>query len=491
MKKLLFPLLVLLLFPLFSSANLNHLIITEIQIEGDSSSEDYIKIYNPTSNQVDISGFKLRKRSSTGKEYSIRVFPKESIITPFSYFTWANSKNDFASKIKADIKSSATISKNNSIALLDKEGNILDALCWGNPKNPFKETKCFPQNPGKNQQLKRKINNGEYQDNNNNENDFYLTLSKEEEEDENKETISKTNIINTSSHSPVAIAGLDIIAKAGQEITFDGSKSYDPDRDHLFFNWNFGDGKTSKKKNAQHTFYFPGKYNIVLEVSDGKNKSVDQIVANIIPDNIFINEISFKEGWIEITNQNNYPVDLSGWEIQSGKYSFVFPKNSFILAKQFIVLKKETLNIPLDSFNSIIFSAPPDIVLEKDIFNTSNKNYKILAKTPTGSFTETNIPTPGTPNILSSKIDTSSKILKLNKELLSNKKAINLIQSKEGKPIKEPLGPVTKTNFKNLNNIYASSLTSSLKRGSVLIAGIIISLFSVFMLLVIKRLIIK
>lgn len=489
MKKFLFFILILLFLPLLSSANFNHLIITEIQIEGNHSSEDYIKIYNPTSNQIDASGFKLRKRSSTGKEYSIRVFPKDSIIAPFSFFVWANSKGNFADRIKANVRSSATISKNNSIALLNKKGEVLDALCWGNSKNPLKETKCFPQNPGKNQQLKRKINNGEYQDGNNNENDFYLSRG-EEKEKRKKEPSGETITTNTSSHPPVAIAGPDIIVKAGQEITFDGSKSYDPDQDHLFFNWNFGDGETSKERKIRHTFCFPGKYNVALEVSDGKNKSTDQIIANIIPGNVFINEISFKEGWIEIANQNNYPVSLSGWEIQSRKHSFVFPNNSYILPKQFIVLRKEILNIPLDSSSSIILSTPPNVVLEKDVFSVSG-NSKVLAKTSSGDFTETNIPTPGAPNILSGKELIFSRILESNEEFSNNKKTINLVQAEEGKILRKSSNSTATITPQNLNNIYASSLTPFLKEEAVLIVGVIISIFFVFMLFLIKRLIVK
>jgi len=166
MKKILF--LLSLPFPAFA------LLITEVQIHGDFANNDYIKIYNNQEKNIDVSGFKLRKRTATGSESSIRVFPQGSIIPSKEYFIWANSKDDFHLEIKANVWSTAYLSKNNSIALLDTDNNILDSLSWGQAENTFIKGDTFSENPEKNQSLKRKKINSEYENTNDVNSDFYL-----------------------------------------------------------------------------------------------------------------------------------------------------------------------------------------------------------------------------------------------------------------------------------------------------------------------------
>ncbi len=145
------------------------LIITEVQIHGDLADNDYIKIYNSQEIEIDASSFRLRKKTATGTESSIRVFPKETIIPANEYFLWANSKNNFHLDIKADVWSKAYLAKNNSIALLDNKNNILDSLSWGQIEAKFKEEDNSYPNPKPNQRLVRKKINSIYQNN------FYLT----------------------------------------------------------------------------------------------------------------------------------------------------------------------------------------------------------------------------------------------------------------------------------------------------------------------------
>lgn len=155
-------------------AEVNRLLIVEVQITGDISSNDFIKIYNPAGQDINVSGYKLRKRVSTGSESSLRVFPKESLIKANGYFIWANSKENFYLTLGANVWSTDTLTKNNSIALFNQEGVIIDALAWGKSQNPFLKGSPFPENPESNQKLKRKQTGGIYQDTNNNAQDFYL-----------------------------------------------------------------------------------------------------------------------------------------------------------------------------------------------------------------------------------------------------------------------------------------------------------------------------
>jgi hypothetical protein len=136
-----------------------HPVIFEVQTTAGpgNTTNDYIKILNPTSSTIDISNWKLRKRTSSGSESSVRVFPSTGsgqvssglAIAPGGYFVWANSSDGFADTLGANVSSTATIADDTSIALEDSTDAIIDALAWGSGlTNPFVEGSAFPQNPG-------------------------------------------------------------------------------------------------------------------------------------------------------------------------------------------------------------------------------------------------------------------------------------------------------------------------------------------------------
>lgn len=154
-----------------------HLVIAAVQITGGEglTDQDYIKIFNPTSESANVSGWKLRKRTKTGTESSIKVFPDGSTIAPGGYFTWANSVNGFSATIGANASSTQTLSSDNSIALLDASDVVVDAVAWGSGHvTPYIEGSAYPENPGANQQLARKAEGGTVKDTENNATDFEL-----------------------------------------------------------------------------------------------------------------------------------------------------------------------------------------------------------------------------------------------------------------------------------------------------------------------------
>ncbi len=155
-------------------ASTGNLMITEVQIRGDSPSESHITIFNQSNNDIDISGFKIRKKSSTGREYSVRVFPKENKIFAGGYFTWSNSRNDYHLKIDADTWSTAGISNDNSIGLFSPSNKIIDSLAWGDGDGQFLSGSPIPVNPNNDQIIKRKTFEGRYENTGDNSADFFL-----------------------------------------------------------------------------------------------------------------------------------------------------------------------------------------------------------------------------------------------------------------------------------------------------------------------------
>ena len=153
------------------------ILISEIQIEGANTNHDFIELYNPNDSNADISGYKLRKRTSTGGEYSINVLSSGSIIAGKGYYLWASSKDeDYPLSINSDTYTKQTLAATSSIALLTPDDAIISALAWGSSTNPFVEGSPFHESPGKNKSLGRiwDADAGEYKNSGDNSLDFEI-----------------------------------------------------------------------------------------------------------------------------------------------------------------------------------------------------------------------------------------------------------------------------------------------------------------------------
>jgi hypothetical protein len=154
---------------------LDHLVIAAVQIgSASSSANDMVKLFNPTARLVDVSGWKLRKKSSSGTDYSLRVFPDGNTIAAGGSFMWANAGDGFGDAMHADVTSTATLAADNSVALLDASGTVVDAVAWGTGTDQFVESIAYPTNPASGQVLERRSIGGAIVDTDNNSTDFVL-----------------------------------------------------------------------------------------------------------------------------------------------------------------------------------------------------------------------------------------------------------------------------------------------------------------------------
>ena len=149
-------------------------LIYEIRITGGAgkSNEDYIKIFNPNSKMVDLSGWRLKK-GFRDSGTSIRVFPAGTIVGAGKVITWAN--NSYASVVGAELSSSQYIASDNGVGLFNKDGVLVDAVGWGDVNVAgFFEGLAYPTNPEAGQVLLRKQSGGLLVDTQNNSADFEI-----------------------------------------------------------------------------------------------------------------------------------------------------------------------------------------------------------------------------------------------------------------------------------------------------------------------------
>jgi|GEM_PF-1626653 len=129
-----------LLSPQYVLSAADHLVISEIQVAGTTTTDDFIEIYNPTDTEVSLDGYRLVKRTSTGSSNdSIEAFDSDQTIAAHGFYLWCNS--GLAETETCDASSSAIVSNNNSVALINGAINdpVLDAVTFGTPDNPLGE----------------------------------------------------------------------------------------------------------------------------------------------------------------------------------------------------------------------------------------------------------------------------------------------------------------------------------------------------------------
>lgn len=144
--------------PLAAVAASPDIVISEVQITGDSSDDEFIELYNPGDSDVSLGDYALRRKTkgdTSALGTSVRSFSAGDIIPAGGFFLWANSKSTFVSL--ADTTTTGSLTDDNSLALLGKDNAVIDAITYGSGHAvPFSGSATL-SNPGKKQSLVRDL----------------------------------------------------------------------------------------------------------------------------------------------------------------------------------------------------------------------------------------------------------------------------------------------------------------------------------------------
>ena len=153
------------------------------------------------------------------------------------------------------------------------------------------------------------------------------------------------------------------------------------------------------------------------EQNNGNLSVINDKSSISFPSNIFINEIlpspdgpDAENEWIEIFNQNDFSIDISGWkitDIEGSAKSYSFPQNTIIKAKSFLLLPrpqtKITLNNDGDGLNLIHSDGT---IIDSAVYQKAklNQSYNRINDVWVWS----NTVTPGWKNIVSNPINNTA-----------------------------------------------------------------------------------
>ena len=144
------------------------LLITEVLIGGNDPKDEFVEVYNPSTEIVNLNGWYLQKRTKTSQSYSTfaskNVF-EEKVIPPGGYFLIARSEGTYSAL--ADVVIDSSLAEDNTLALKNPSGGISDKVGWGD----VQDYEGIPaDNPV--DSLARMVIDGEYADTDVNLNDF-------------------------------------------------------------------------------------------------------------------------------------------------------------------------------------------------------------------------------------------------------------------------------------------------------------------------------
>lgn len=411
-------------------------VINEIAWMGTavSTNAEWIELYNASNDKIDLSGWKILTPTQDNANlvlFAIDDKCASSVLDSGRFFlikrTTPSDTSDTVSDKKADCVGSfggSGLSNNGErLELKDASGVLIDSLdCssgWFAGDNATKQTmeRKTPGLPGNDPTSWQ--TSAEPGGTPKAPNSFGATSSQSTDEqpsgtpDETASstlTSSPTSSASTANRPPEANAGPDIVALTNQNIAFDATQSSDPDGDSLTYRWNFGDGTTSDKPKINHSYQYSGTCIAVLEVSDGKNASSDQLAVIVYSNSILISEFmpapagaDQDNEWIELYNDSNQMVDLSGWQVddaEGGSKPFALPKNTLLTGHQYLVLQRPTTKIALNNDNDSVRLLYPTGQVAQEIKYGKAKENQSVCLSANHQYIWSVSPTPGGPNFI-------------------------------------------------------------------------------------------
>jgi len=155
--------------------------------------------------------------------------------------------------------------------------------------------------------------------------------------------------------------------------------------------------------------------------TNNKNTSYSEkiIISEFIPNPVGKDA---EEEWIEIYNNSEQVVDISGWQLddeQDGSKPFVFPENTLIIPKGYLVFPRQTTKIALNNNGDKVRLLLPNGTLFQEITYTKAPEGQSSSRTSEGFVWTT--PTPGLPNKSEAASQLSTKLSNQKSEHKSSK----------------------------------------------------------------------
>lgn len=356
--------------------SLPKILISEIKIEGENSVYDeFIELYNPNNYAVDLDGWSLKKKTTSGNESNfisninveMPAYGYLLIVPRNNLGCGENEKCYLGSMTPGAYYSTNTyLAINNSIALYDSEKRDVpvDVFSWGKVININDQD--FSIEDGKS--IERKIVDGKIE---------VAVL----------DMPTPQNNILVVEESSTASGGDNSVSDSENN---DSNQDSDEESDSY----------NSKNTNSD-------------DVSDSATNANDEKPKIIISEFLINPEDSDRDSeFVEIYNQENKTVDISGWilEDQVGSvHQYKIPQGVSVEANQYKIFYSDETGITLNnSGDGLVLRNSAGVVVSKTPVTTDAKDEVSYAINEEGKWSWTVHVTPGNKNIIEIPQDSKS-----------------------------------------------------------------------------------
>ena len=348
--------------------NIDNLVISEIQIGGETVYDEFIELYNPNNSEINLENWDIKKKTKSGSESNV-LNNIEGIIPAYSYFLIAPRANCGESKTEKcyqgnvladdEYTTNMFLAGDNTVLLYDHNGNLIDKIGWGEASD-F-EGEVVINNPENRQSLERISINGAVQDTNNNKNDFVLR---------DNPSPQNTSVVNDNQDEAEE-------NNSNQE-TEDSESSEDSESDD---NQNIDDNSETHPSPSQ----------------EGNKIIITEFLLNP-EDSDRDNE------FIEIYNNGDAEVDLGGWTLEDKMGSvkkFVIPDGVKMGARKYKAFYSDETRIALNnSGDGIILRNKNENIINETQISGAALEEQAFALDGNKNWVWTLSPTPGRGNII-------------------------------------------------------------------------------------------
>lgn len=426
--------------------------ITEIHFDppGSDTDREWIEVFNGTPSQIDLTEIKFFEANVN---HGIDIFNQpnstEKGILAGEYAVVVQDigkfKIDFPGYVGKIFKASFSLSNTGEVlSLKDKDGNILYTVTYSESDKQKIPSPGQPNSGGT----------------------VLPTTSNSTTTSTSTSTTTNQNSSNIPDSTPnyfyrsywpetekiFVKAGENKVVMQGQNVFFDpkvldgNKKQINSTGGSIQYKWNFGDGYTSDKKEAQHSYKFIGEFVVNLQVNYNGYVDEDRIYIKVVEPKLTVKitekdfENNQKADVVEIKNENNFELDVGNLEIiNEQNKKFLVPEKSIIMGGRSVYLEPG-----LTGFSS----------------STQKVSLGLLQGKILSSFEKLTVPTVEVLVSSSTVATTTTGAILKPKKVIKNFNKTSLLATKESKPLS--VSTTTKIEFKNdfsLSDKYKSNET--------------------------------
>lgn len=402
-----------LLFLTNVKAQSSTVVINEIQVAGQSTKDEFIEIYNPTSSNINLTGWRLSKKTKSGNEYNLLTSFPDVIIPAGGYLTVAH--NEYTGSVDLNYSTSQSLADNNTLILYSDSGDtIVDLVGWG--EAAIYEGSGATINPEASKSLSRQNS-----DTDNNIDDFIIQAPTPGQANQQTTVPEEPDETATEEAPTPGGAGEENVGNENQE-------------------------EVVETKPEESSPSFPSTGNIVI----------NELIPN--PEGI-----DSQGEWVELKNIDNKTIDLNNWQLADTSKSYTLSAEDFssllLAAGDYLVVPRTLSRLALNNTGREAVSLVDStgrvidmVVYEEDI--PENQSYA----RGDGGFVWTTTTTKGSENVITQPA--TETVLEV--EETSNQKLENIEEIENESINSEPQLITDNLQLKSNTQDYSSLIISEL-----------------------------